>query len=294
MKKLIAGAAVIAALAVASSANAADIARPVYKAAPAPVVYNWAGFYIGANAGYTWSNSNGINSTSAAGPCDPASGGGCTATPNYSTLFALGATGNVDGKLSGFIGGGQIGYNWQVQNWVWGIEADIQWISGGDKGGAFSVVVPSPAFPTAPVNTTFTGSRSLDYLGTVRGRVGFLSTPQALIYATGGLAYGQAKLNGAYTANCVTCVWRQQPNGAFSASDTRFGWTLGGGVEWLVASNWTFKAEYLYYDLGDLSVSGRIIGTNPLTGSLFASHFPNIESRFDGHIVRAGLNYKFN
>ncbi len=258
------------------SANAADIARSAYKAPPAPVAtYSWTGFYIGVNAGYTWSNDNSINTRSVAGPCDLAAVG-CPASPNYSTLFALGATGSVDGKFDGFIGGGQLGYNWQVQNWVWGVEADIQWLSNSDGTGTYSVTVPSPAFPAQPVLTTFSGSASLEWLGTVRGRVGFLSTPQAFIYVTGGLAYGEAKLSGTYNATCVVCTFATRPNGAFAASDILVGWTLGGGAEWLIAPNWTFKAEYLYYDLGDLSVSGTIT-TTFFGGLVFASHSPTIE-----------------
>src|SRR5262245_8948586 len=99
MNKLIFGAVVAAAIAATTAANAADIAAPVYKAPVVAPVYNWTGFYIGGNAGYTWTNSNAINSTSVPGPCDPAAGGGCVASPNYSTLFALGATGSVPGKL---------------------------------------------------------------------------------------------------------------------------------------------------------------------------------------------------
>jgi outer membrane immunogenic protein len=276
----------------AGAAGAADIAKPVYKAPIVAPAYSWTGFYIGGNAGYSWSNSNAINSTSAAGPCDPAVGG-CGAVPNFSQLGALGATGTVGGKLDGFIGGGQAGYNWQVQNWVWGFEADFQWLNAS-SGGGFATIVATPAFLGNPVTTSFQGSHSLDWLGTARARAGILLTPTILAYATGGLAYGEAKLNGSYRQVCVACNAAVGGlSAAFAASDTLVGWTIGGGAEWLIAPKWTLKAEYLYYDLGDMSVTTLVPGFG-FNGLPFIRHSPTVESRFDGQIVRAGLNYKFN
>ena len=204
----------------------------------------------------------------------------------------MGAAGIVDGKFDGFIGGGQVGYNWRAQNWVWGLEADFQWL-GGNGGGAFATTVSTPAAPGNPVITHFDGSRSIDWLGTVRGRLGILATPAMLIYATGGLAYGEAKLSSNYRHICVGCSPLVGGLAAsFSESDTLVGWTIGGGAELLVARNWTLKTEYLYYDLGDMSVTTLVPGFG-FNGLAFIRHSPTVESHFAGHIVRAGLNYRF-
>lgn len=253
---------------------------------------DWNGWYAGVNAGYLWSNSDTIDTSSVPGPCNPASGGGCTAVPNYSTLFATGATGSVLAELNGFSGGAQLGFNSQMTNWVWGIETDIQ--SGpGSSSGTYTVVTPSPAFPAQPATTTFTGTRTLDFIGTLRARLGFLTSPNTLLYATAGLAYGGADMDATYVATCTGCSWTLQPNGSFSDSDTLTGYTVGGGLEFAFAPNWTFKTEYLYYDLGDMSVGGLIQGTNSGTGFLFASHTTTATTDFDGHLVRVGVNFRF-
>ena len=280
----------------AGSALAADL--PSYKAPPPPPPPPppmWTGFYVGLNAGYTWSNSNWINFQSFPGPCDPASGGGCALNPNYSLLSSIGATGSAGVNASGFIGGGQIGYNYQFyNNFLLGFEADIQGIAGGNSAGGFAALIPSPNFPAQPVLSSTTAARSIDYIGTARARIGWLFTPTILLYGTGGLAYGGVNMSYAIGQHCIACNWTILPTTAAAFSDLRVGWTAGGGVEWMVAPNWSVKAEYLYYDLGNASVSSAIFGTNPANGPLFLSNFPTATTRFDGHIVRAGVNYHFN
>ncbi len=297
MKKVFFAATAFALALTIGSAFAADLPR--YKAPPPPPPPPppmWTGFYVGLNAGYTWSSSNSINFTSFPGPCDPASGGGCTAIPNYSLLSAFAATGVVSANNSGFIGGGQIGYNWQFYNGavVAGVEADIQGIAGSNQRGTFASIMPSPAFPAQPHVSVTAASRSLDYLGTVRGRLGWLFTPTLLVYGTGGLAYGGVSLNYSIAQQCLLCSWTVAPFAAASFADTRVGWTAGGGLEWMFMPNWSAKIEYLYYDLGNVSLNSVIIGTNPANGPLFLSSFPQARTRFDGNIVRAGVNYHFN
>jgi outer membrane immunogenic protein len=133
-----------------------------------------------------WANHD-VSSNGTPGPCDPALIG-CTATPNYSTLSAIGSTFSVPVDLKGFIGGGQIGYNWQFANWVAGLETDLQGIAHHEESGSFFTVVPQPAFPAFPLASAATVSRSLDYLGTVRGRLGWTPAGNWLRYGTGGLA----------------------------------------------------------------------------------------------------------
>jgi outer membrane immunogenic protein len=269
----------IAVAAVASlfttGAIAADLAPRMYAKAPAPVaaVYDWTGFYIGGNVGYSWGRSN-DNSTFA-------NGAGTVLFTNYSKT-----------NLDGVVGGGQIGYNWQVQNWVLGLESDIQ---GTDEKGSRSfscptgvcslgtflnIVLPNGVLlftpgPAVPGTT----SQKIDWFGTVRGRAGVLVDPKVLVYATGGLAYGEVKTSE--TVGIVPTV--------FSSTTTNVGWTIGAGVEGVLGGNWTAKLEYLYIDLG--KASGTY--TTPLTalgGGFLTSSY---SSRITDNVLRVGVNYKF-
>ncbi|MGH6857792.1 MAG: outer membrane protein [Methylocella sp.] len=289
------------AMALAGTAVAADLPSrappPVFL--PPPPVFTWTGLYVGINAGYTWGASNNVTVSTAPGfisPGDIAAGGG-----PFGVAAAVGANGVLGtGGNSGFIGGGQIGYNFQFYNsWLIGIEADIQGIAGTRSSG--SLGTSTPIIPGSAVTTALSASKSLDYLGTVRGRFGFLVTPTLLIYGTGGLAYGGANANvsivGQFTPPpnpSITEPWFS--NAAFS--DTRVGWTAGGGLEWLFAPNWSAKVEYLYYDLGTVSFNAGALVSNNIGGAFgggnFFTHLPIVSTRFNGNIVRAGLNYHFN
>jgi len=292
----------------AGSAFAADLPSrkaPPYAPPPPPPPPLWTGFYAGLNAGGTWSESNSV--TTSAGVvqfCRPDQI--CGAGAEAAAMSALGASGVHSLSNSGFIGGGQIGYNWQFNNvFVVGLEADIQGVAGAN-GSANSASVASVPTPTsaraATIGTALSVTKSLDYLGTVRGRLGYLVTPTLLAYATGGLAYGgvssstnifQSGLPG--FGNIALAF-----GSAGDFSDTRFGYTVGGGLEWMFLPNWSAKLEYLYYDLGNVSYSGGQIvdpilnPTSPIVPPTFFINAVRATTRFDGHIVRAGVNYHFN
>ena len=139
------------------------------------------------------------------------------------------------------------------------------------------------AFPgnaaIVPLQTGY--ARALDSLGTVRGRVGYLSSPSFLWYATGGLAYGETKLQTAFA--CATCG---PPVSTVNLTDNwQVGWTVGAGVEWKFAPQWSVKAEYLYVDLGNIS---NTINYNYGPSSSLTSTYNERDN-----IVRAGINYKF-
>jgi outer membrane immunogenic protein len=263
MKSVLLTTATLVALATAGSAGAADLpvkARPIEPVAA--TVYNWTGFYIGVNAGYTWSNSNSVD----------------TLTTNVSSIVGLNGniggavaangTGSVPLSNNGFIGGGQIGYNRQFNNFVAGIEADIQGVARrGSQNTILNTGVPGVLIPVTS-SATITSSRSLDYLGTVRGRIGILPKPSLLAYVTGGLAYG-----GVNTSTTIVerlgFVDTPTPFGTSgSLSTTRFGWTAGAGLEWMFAPNWSAKAEYLYYDLGTVTNTLPQIQQFGLNGTL--------------------------
>jgi outer membrane immunogenic protein len=266
MKRMLIGIAAVTSL-FATSASAADLPMRTYTKAPAYVepVYNWTGFYIGGNVGYSWGRSSDSSTlTNTAG----------------TVLFT--STDRTD--LNGVVGGGQIGYNWQMQNWVWGLEADIQ--GSGEKGSRdftcptgvcsapFGVIAvfPGPAVPVAL-------SQKIDWFGTVRGRAGVLVTPTVLLYGTGGLAYGEVK-----TSEAIGLV----PS-LFSTTATNVGWTVGAGIEGAIGGNWTAKLEYLYVDLG--KVSGSFL--TPFAAIPPGVISANYSSRITDNIVRVGVNYRF-
>ncbi len=312
MKKLLLAGVSFAAL-IAGPAMAADLAAPVIVAAP---VYSWTGGYIGINAGGTWGGNNDVTITtipvsSYSGP--PIKGvpaiGGAPAIADQTAAVAS-ANGTVSvGNNRGFIGGGQAGYNWQFNAFVAGVEADIQAVAGhsGASNAIGIAVVPPPSARAGSTDvTTFTASKKLDYLGTVRARFGFVASPALLAYVTGGLAYGSVSgsagfmtVNLAYTA--ISQTWATSPS--FNPfSTTRAGWTVGGGLEWMFAPNWSVKGEYLYYDLGTVSPwidrSSAVIQPTPgiAATKVGVPQFTNASTasiRYNGNILRVGINYKF-
>jgi outer membrane immunogenic protein len=295
MKKLLLTAAAFGMLAL--PAVAADMG-PVYKApVPAPA-YTWSGLYVGVNAGPNWGGDD-ISHTGSPGPCD-AGLAGCLAPPNYSTVLASASTFDVGlSNKTGFIGGGQIGYNYQLGAWVAGVEADIAGMAPNSKTGNFATTAQSVAFPAFPAGYAATVTSQLNYLGTLRGRFGFLATPSVLLYGTGGLAYGQSTT--AETFNLIpgcggAAVCAGGGNG--TVAKTLFGWTAGAGVEWMFAPRWSLKGEYLYYDLGNFTYNtgASVFCTGPCTvpGGVLASSTGSTSLHDTGNVVRAGLNYKFS
>jgi outer membrane immunogenic protein len=272
-------------------------AADLYVKAPPPAPCIWCGFYIGANAGYGWSSDSETVAGSPiyANPLAPAG-----TVPSLAAAVT-GVGGSFGAKSDGFIGGGQAGYNWQFNSIVAGFETDIQGGSmSSSANGASAVAVAG--FPGTFVNSAVSVSEKLNYLGTVRARLGITVTPTTLFYATGGLAYGGVSSTtnigqqevgaGAATVNA--------PYGAVSSSSgTHTGWTAGGGVEWMAARPWSVKLEYLHYDLGSASsnatLSNIVIppgGAVP-TGGVFYTLGAASSRNITGDIVRVGVNYKF-
>lgn len=264
MKKILLSS--VAAMAFAGPALAADMAPRMYtKAAPvvAPI-YNWSGVYAGIHAGYTFGDRTGVDTI------------GLVAVPNGANVASGARPGSVGVDRDGFIGGGQIGYNWQSNSpWVWGLEADISYTDVRSSTTAVTSV------GGVVRNNTF--DSRMNYFGTVRGRLGY-AWDRTLLYATGGFAYGEVE-NG-------VSLFGPNPAAALqfvgSNRTTKTGYTVGGGIEHAWSGNWTVKAEYLYYDLGSTDVASLNVPTFTTGGPGYSSNFKN-----DGHIVRAGLNYKF-
>jgi outer membrane immunogenic protein len=269
MKKLLLASTALVACVAAAGANAADLPAPVYKAPASAPAYNWTGTYGGLNLGYGW----GTADDAQLGPS-----GDAASRVFWNPAFIAGAApSRFQLAPSGVIGGAQLGYNWQFGTWVWGLEADFQGANITDSqsistagGGAF-----------AP--GSFSSSQNLDFLGTVRGRVGYTPVDRWLIYATGGLAYGQVNYNLSFNfpgSNDFQSI---------ATSRTDVGWTLGAGLEWALDGKWTAKAEYLYVDLGDRTFASVPGGRAANLATTLSETFENRYS-----IVRVGLNYKLD
>lgn len=293
MKKVLLSA--VALLGIAAPAIAADL--PARMAVKAPVIvdpiYDWTGFYIGGNVGYSWGRArtqgtaSGVVTTdvfrTASGPGTPLSV--ITTTPI--APFALpGGSYNVDGV----IGGGQAGYNWQSGTWLYGLEADFQ--GSGERGRFSSCSIAGCPAGAILIN----GETRLDWFGTGRARIGYLPTPKLVLYGTGGVAYGHLRSSFSGT------VIGGGPTFAASSSSTRVGWTAGAGAEAALDRNWSVKLEYLYMDLGRFA-SGAAGGTSVVTVAnvptqAFSTQTTttvngNVSTRFTDHIVRVGVNYRF-
>jgi len=201
---------------------------------PAPVpVFSWTGFYIGANIGGAWSHT--------------------TVTDVFT-----GATFNTDN--SGFIGGGQVGFNYQVNNFVFGVEGDID---------ATSINKTGPAVVTGI--GTLQGSASTDWVATLAGRIGF-AFDRWMIYAKGGGAWVQ---NSATITNLTT-------GASISGSDTNSGWVAGVGAEWAWAGPWSAKIEYNHVEFDNRSFAAPAIA---------AGDTINVSRNID--MVKFGINYRF-
>ena len=243
---------------------------PMVFKGPIRSAWTWAGFYVGGTIGYSWGRSNTDTAFS------DAAGAG--------QLFAT----NDSPKLDGAIGGAQGGYNWVAGNVLAGVEADLNY--SGQRAGLNSVCpgeVCNPALigvvGDPSVQALFEQSQKLEWFATLRGRLGATVTPDAVVYATGGLAVGEVMTAGTVfgfdgDGNPVNTI--------VSSHNTKAGWTVGGGLEGRLIGNWTAKVEYLYLDLGSVSTVPA-----PALNSTVAVAF---NSRVTDNVVRLGVNYKFD
>jgi len=243
--------------------------KEMKQVAPAPPEcdYTWTGFYFGGNAGYGWGNAD--------TDFDP--------LPDPVTFGDL-APQTLQPDPSGFIGGGQIGYNWQWNKWlVLGIETDFQGtdIEGSHKRSPFldndgDIANDNP-------DVFLEAHERMQWFGSTRGRIGISPWCRWLFYATGGVAYGDVD----YSANTNFDNGTTYP---VRFSETKTGWTVGGGFEWALSHHWSVKTEYLYYDLGSTDRTQNQLFLGVPQGPPFFVHY-NFETT--GNIVRGGFNFKF-
>jgi outer membrane immunogenic protein len=180
--------------------------------------------------------------------------------------------------MSNVSGGGQIGYNWQINQIVLGAEADFQYIGLKETNRFTQTVSAPPASISVPY--TFTKTSQADWLSTVRARVGY-AWDRLLIYGTGGLAITESKSSDILSFN-------GDPNftSTGSRSNVQLGWTAGGGLEWAFAARWSAKAEYLYARFPSKTTAKTTFIGNPV-------FFDAYTDRLTVNVARAGVNYRF-
>lgn len=224
--------------------------------APEPV-YDWTGFYFGLNAGAAF-NSSSVDENAIEGDLPPD--------------VAHNLAAKIESNETVFTGGGEIGYNWQMNNLVIGAETDFNYL-GFDESRHRARAVDGLGEVDSSVGL------QTDWYGTVRARLGFASD-NILVYGTGGLAYGNIQADGRVTAE----------NGDFwkgSESSTNWGWTIGGGAEVGITPSWTAGAEILYVDLGSSDFDFRNGELNEVSERING----DIDAAFT--VVRATAKFKF-
>lgn len=239
---------------ISTGAYAADLTVE-YEAAPVVVdEIKWTGAYIGLNGGYGWGDFESSVQTKRPEGKSPLPG-----TPESEIDYEILDQATHTASPDGFVGGVQLGYNWQFDQLLVGFEADFQ---GGNIKGTVSG-------GDAPYN--FAADTKIDWYGTARARLGYILADRFLAYATGGLAYGHVESYMSY-AGYDSYV-----------SKTKAGYTVGAGTEYAFDSHWSLKAEYLYTDLGDIDSFDAQRGYTKFSAETEASF----------QTVRMGLNYRF-
>jgi outer membrane immunogenic protein len=231
---------------------------PMPMPVPPALGFSWTGFYVGFHDGLM------LGTTAARHAGLPA--GSATAANDYS----------FNQEWNGGVVGIQAGFNWQLNQWLAGFEADIA--ASNIKGtGRVDGVTLRDGTGGSPL-TFVSANQTINYLATGRLRLGMLATDNLLIFATGGLAYANMKYSGQFHLTAADYIG--------SDSVSRSGWTAGAGLEYRFTDAWSVKAEYLYLNLGSRSL---------LTTS---NTVPGFQSQFDfttrGSLVRVGANYKFD
>jgi outer membrane immunogenic protein len=220
-----------------------------------PAVFDWTGLYLGAHVGYGWSDHDVTQ---------------VTGSQVYPAGFVFPTS-----HPNGVIGGGQIGYNYQIQHWVIGIEGDG---SATDMTGSVRAFSPLIAGRYSDLHTQF------DWIATLTGRLGF-AADNWLFYGKGGAAWAHSKGGSEHFTALGVLVSTTSPSG------TGTGWTVGAGTEYAFSSNWSAKLEYNYIDLGRKTTATPVLNTPAFGG---ATNQIDFDRGNKIHLVKAGINYRFN
>jgi outer membrane immunogenic protein len=236
-------------LAGATPGFAADIPVKAPIAAPVVAAFSWSGFYLGANAGYGTGRMS-ADATIAAG--------------------GLGATADLGTDVKGFVGGGQLGYNWQMGQFVIGIEADMNF---SDQKASNSVACLGVA------GCLLTVDSKIKSFETVRGRLGYTVFDRSLVYFTGGWARLSTSTTATATLAGVSAT-------LLDTSNSNNGWAIGAGYEQMIWDRWSYKLEYLYMSASN-SIASVAIPAAVGGGSVA------VDGRVTDNLFRVGLNYHF-
>jgi outer membrane immunogenic protein len=253
-------------------AAAADMGAPMYKApAPVPVLPAWQGFYVGVNGGYGWSN------------------GSVTESPfqNFAAPFAFVPAGTANPKLEGALFGVHGGYNWQWGTWVLGVEGDFD--GAGLNNSAAGVFADPLGGSGGTATDGLMVHQNVEWLATVRGRLGY-TWGSSMVYATGGGAWESIKTNVLLSTDTSAGVFSQSAAGSFT--NTRSGYAVGAGYEWMINSNWIARVEYLHYGFsGGGNTFALPVGCGVVAGGVCGGNISSNNNSID--TVRAALSYKF-
>ncbi len=272
-----------------ASAFAADLSM---RSAPVYTPFTWTGIYGGVNVGYGWGDPK-ITSliTSFVEP-----GPGATGILNA-------AASGTSSSSSSVLGGFQAGYNLQTGSWVYGLETDLSVTKL--QASSPPIVASTRAFggaDTASLQTTSSATASIDWFGTLRGRLGF-AWDRVLIYGTGGLAYGLVRLTDGAFFNGFAGNGNSPVDGsvAFNGVGTpkdsivKVGWTAGGGIDYAYTNNIILSFTYLHVDLGSESEFSKFKRPNNILGGASTTlvrgwSFTSTSFNFD--VVRAAVSWK--
>ena len=230
-----------------SAAFAADLPSrappPVYL--PPPPIFTWTGIYIGGQVGYAW-------------------GTGANRFDGF--IDDVFVDTSLGGNPNGVIGGGHVGFNYQINQWVIGLEGSVDGTS-----------LTNTAVVAFPDGSTLAAHSNADIQGSIRGRLG-IAWDRVLIFATGGVAFGGF--------NTTVSVSEPPFFASASRSNTRVGWTVGGGIEYAITNNWSIQAEYRFTDFGTIR-NGDLAG-------LPVDEFLHGHRRLQQNQVQAGFSYRFD
>jgi outer membrane immunogenic protein len=239
--------------AIALTGSAAMAAEPPPVYLPPPPIFTWTGIYIGGQVGYAW-------------------GTGANQFDGFVDDAFLDTS--VGGSPNGVIGGTHVGFNYQIPGWPMFSSSGLVI---GLEGSVDGTSLTNTAVLAFPDGSTLAAHTNADIQGSIRGRLG-IAWDRVLIFATGGVAFGGF--------NTTVSVSEPPFFASASRSNTRTGWTVGGGIEYAITNNWSIQAEYRFTDFGTIR-NGDLAG-------LPADEFLNGQRRLQQNQVQVGFSYKFD
>ncbi len=237
-----------------SVALAADL--PISPPPPPAPVFTWTGIYLGGQIGFAWGN-GGVGTFAAAGPSD---------------VF----TASFDGSAQGVIGGAHVGYNYQINQWVLGLEGSVD-------GTSLEKTVTGIGSDFFGNTDALSFSTRSGIQGSIRARAGF-AWDRLLIYATGGVAFAGFDSGITDVGGFITNGFQ---DATANFSNTRVGWTAGGGIEYAMTNSWSVRVEYRYSGFGNIMNA-------PFAGLVAPGVIATSRRQLNENQLQGGLSYKFD